>query len=472
MSRKHLPTGPQTNTKVIHHGISERDEIQKLQQDLVIIQAKLNDLNNTGDSHCDVVAISNVTPNSPIASSFVSGIRGITNVSDKHLERDNYTDTRTILMEKIVDKIAELDRCILRKTKPEGVNNEIASARRMSRGTDLYLLPTHLHITDRLLDLSVQLKRERSLTGTLKTANEQMVNKNNTSNLTIVTQSAVPTSPRMATNDAAVTRLTKQLEESQFKLSKLQEDYSAARRQLLDVNNNFDLFRDEMSHKEQVGIEQNNIEIVKYKHQIQLLEDKLAEFQENDNKLILTLNKNLNFLFGAIQTNQNASVLGFNKLGNNTSLQELLGDDILFTVQNVHQSIHIFVQAVSEMCMDTLKANEILQSSSVQAIAQRDALSDKLKHILDQNSDSASSFNNLQQEYRELKHRYTSLENEMELKLLSSNDTIELLQSELFSSRRRQMELETLAKQIISLQESFRVSETNNIHLELKVKGT
>ena len=470
MSKKQFSTGPQTNSKIIHHGISERDEIQKLQQDLVIIQAKLNDL-NMSDSHSDV-AISNVAPNSSIASSFVSGIRGITNMSDKNLDRENLTDTRTILMEKIVDKISELDRCILRKTKPEGINNEIASARRMSRGSDLYLLPTHLHVTDRLLDLSVQLKRERCLTSNLKTVNEQMLNKNDNFNVTILAQSLVPTSPRIATNDAAVTRLSKQLEESQFKLSKLQEDYSAARRLLLDVNSNFDVLKDEMKQKEQVLIEQNNIEIAKYNHHIQLLEDNLAKHQENDNKLILTLNNSINFFFDTIKAKQNVSVLGFNNLGNNTILQEVVGDDVLFTVQNIHQSTHRFVQAVSQLYIDTVISNEILQSSSIKAFSERDALSDKLKCIMDQNNDSASSFNNLRQEYTELKHRFTSLENETELKLLSSNDVIEQLQSELSSSRRRLMELENLAKQITSIQESFRLSETNNIHLELKVKGS
>ena len=458
-------TLPQSNSKATRNGLGEKDEVQKLQQDLITIQAKLNELNNIGDSNTDIV-ISNSVPNTPITSSFVSGIRGITGVSDN----ENNNDTRTSLIEKIVDKISELDRCILRKTKPEGINNEIASARRMSRGTDLYLLPTHLHVADRLLDLSVQLKREKCLTGTLKIANEQITNKSSLSTLSVLAHSLTPTSPRMANDNGA--RLSKQLEESQSKLSKLQEEHSAARRQILDVNNNYELLKDELKHREQLLNEQSNIEISKYKQYMLTLEESISNHEENYSKLIDLFNKSADFICDAIEAKQSYSILQFNQLVNNNKLHEFVGNDSKKSMHSVlRQSVNRFIQAISELYTDLFKKNELYQLSSVQAISQRDALNDELKRISDENNDSILAYKNLQQEYKELQHRILSVENDMEIKLLNSNDIIEQLQSELSSSRRRLLELENFVKKFISIQESFRVIETNNVHLEFKVKG-
>ena len=59
------------------------------------------------------------------------------------------------LLEKLIEKIVEFDRLVLKKTAPE----TIVPQRRGSRGSDLSTLPTHLHITDRLLDLFTQSQR-------------------------------------------------------------------------------------------------------------------------------------------------------------------------------------------------------------------------------------------------------------------------------------------------------------------------
>ena len=59
------------------------------------------------------------------------------------------------LLEKLIEKIVEFDRLVLKKTAPETA----APQRRGSRGSDLSTLPTHLHLTDRLLDLFTQSQR-------------------------------------------------------------------------------------------------------------------------------------------------------------------------------------------------------------------------------------------------------------------------------------------------------------------------
>ena len=63
------------------------------------------------------------------------------------------------LLESILAKIVEVDRHILRKTEPETDPSLVTSGRRKSRGMDLYTLPTHLHLIDRLMDLHTQQKR-------------------------------------------------------------------------------------------------------------------------------------------------------------------------------------------------------------------------------------------------------------------------------------------------------------------------
>jgi len=59
------------------------------------------------------------------------------------------------MLEKLLEKMAEFDRFVLRTTAPESVGPQ----RRGSRGSDLSTLPTHLHLTDRLLDLYAQSQR-------------------------------------------------------------------------------------------------------------------------------------------------------------------------------------------------------------------------------------------------------------------------------------------------------------------------
>jgi len=270
-------------------------------------------------------------------------------MSDKTLEIEFFSDTKSTLIEKIVDKLSELDRCLLRKTKPEGVNNEITSARRMSRGSDLYFLPTHLHVIDRLLDLNIQLKREKCSSSALKAANEQISNKNNLSNLSMLTLSATPITPRTVTNDVTVTTLSKQLEESQFKLGKVQEEYSAVRRQLLDVNYNYDTLKDELKHKEQVASERNDTEIIKYKHRIQTLEENLSKHQNRVDKLTFALLSNAEVILHIVHATQNVSVPGFRNFVDSIILEELICDDMKNSADTVYQAVNSFTQAVSEL---------------------------------------------------------------------------------------------------------------------------
>ena len=71
------------------------------------------------------------------------------------------------LLEKLIEKIVEFDRLVLKKTAPETT----APQRRGSRGSDLSTLPTHLHLTDRLLDLFTQSQRVTVIRTTVGASN-------------------------------------------------------------------------------------------------------------------------------------------------------------------------------------------------------------------------------------------------------------------------------------------------------------
>jgi hypothetical protein len=125
---------------------ASQQDIKNLEQDLKTLNSKLCDL--TGENI-------QLSSSSIVPSPFVNSMRGL---SDKSSPIESITDTKINLMEQVLKKITELDRAILKKTIPEGVTND-TSIRRQSRGTDLFTIPTHLHITDRLLDLHTQSKR-------------------------------------------------------------------------------------------------------------------------------------------------------------------------------------------------------------------------------------------------------------------------------------------------------------------------
>ena len=123
------------------HAIENIEDIKLLQKDLILLEKKLYDVQNMQNRPESVV-------------SFVSNLR-----SDIEAGRSS---TKLHLTEKIVTGIIALDREILKKTAP----TTNIRPRRNSRGgeldADLYLLPTHLTLVDRLIDFHALLQREQS----------------------------------------------------------------------------------------------------------------------------------------------------------------------------------------------------------------------------------------------------------------------------------------------------------------------
>ena len=104
---------------------------------------------------------------SVVSSSFVSGIRKATEMGAYGGGGD--ASDRLQLMERVLERIAEFDREVLKKTAPP--TGEVVE-RRASVRADLITLPTHLHVTDRLLDLFAQAQRTTVVRQTTTTGAE------------------------------------------------------------------------------------------------------------------------------------------------------------------------------------------------------------------------------------------------------------------------------------------------------------
>jgi hypothetical protein len=113
------------------------DVVPQLQNDLEILQLRITLL--TG--------VKPVETHPTVSSSFVSGIRRVT-------EEKKYTDAESIerlpILEKILSKMTEYDREVLKCTVAANTSEK---SRSNSTGDDLFSLPAHLLVADRLMDL-------------------------------------------------------------------------------------------------------------------------------------------------------------------------------------------------------------------------------------------------------------------------------------------------------------------------------
>lgn len=112
----------------------------KLQEDLETLQFRIYQLTGVKSA---------VEPVS-ISSSSVSGVK---KVSEEQNVIDLESIDRLSLLERILSKTNELDKEVLKRTTSSGLPKR---ARRKSISTNLFCLPSHLLIVDRLLDLYKQ----------------------------------------------------------------------------------------------------------------------------------------------------------------------------------------------------------------------------------------------------------------------------------------------------------------------------
>ena len=120
-----------------------KENMKRYEQDLTILSKKIADCQ--GDTTPVPGLILPVQPE----SLFVNNLRNSVDKSSGSVGNDN--TLRLNMLERIMEKLAELDRVILKKTD---LGTTIARPRRKSKdGSDLFSMPTHLLLVDRLLDV-------------------------------------------------------------------------------------------------------------------------------------------------------------------------------------------------------------------------------------------------------------------------------------------------------------------------------
>jgi hypothetical protein len=147
-----------------------KEDIFKFQQDLNIIVNKIAELNG------ELI---------PARFSEI-GIGNGGSAESQRKQKDS-KESKLMVLENILQKICEYDRLILRKTAP----TELVPQRRKSIGIDLFSIPTHFHIVDRLLDLHTQSKRVTVIkTTSVESSTTSSKNDNNVSETLLVNKSA------------------------------------------------------------------------------------------------------------------------------------------------------------------------------------------------------------------------------------------------------------------------------------------
>jgi uncharacterized coiled-coil protein SlyX len=222
------------------------EDVGRMQQDLVLLTQKIADI--TGEpQRAPTAPIVNDgalinAPNSP----FVAGIRGLAeSASISSSGGSDGADLKLSMLEKVLKKIVDLDRLLLQKTAPESDPSR-TNARRGSRGMDLFSLPTHLHVTDRLMDLYSQSKRVVTVTKTAVApeSDASSIGGSETSGShgqPRPPNNAGPVSPRGSGADKDALKksalelaaLRTKLEESEAKRAAVKEDCASARKENL-----------------------------------------------------------------------------------------------------------------------------------------------------------------------------------------------------------------------------------------------
>lgn len=267
-----------SKSSIVRHSIPvvpdqgrSKDEINKIQQDISTLTLKISQLSGENQIiSTDVVKLESQSP-------FVSGLRSSTEkLKDPKIEKLK-------LMEGMLEKICEYDRWVLRKTAPESETPR----RRGSKGVDLFLVPTHLHIVDRLFDLYNQSKRVTVIKTTLKgepstnVSEEKPVNTSNPADKKTI-----------ETLKITVAKLNKQLEEanaSKLRLegvvAKSQKDIEALQAAQNEANKKSENLKSKEIADECAQLSAN---LSKLTEKISLMQDKL-DIESNRYQYILSI---------------------------------------------------------------------------------------------------------------------------------------------------------------------------------------
>ena len=108
------------------------ENLQRYHQDIGLLNQKLTDLQQKAGA----------------GSSFVSNMRSNSTPTES---QEGTIEDKIKIIETVLAKVSELDRIVLQNTEIQKEKSDIKPVRRNSRGMDLFTVPTHLHLVDRLM---------------------------------------------------------------------------------------------------------------------------------------------------------------------------------------------------------------------------------------------------------------------------------------------------------------------------------
>ena len=149
------------------------------------------------------------------------------------------------LYEAVLSKIIEVDRVVLRQTEP--TESMVSQKRRGSRGMDLTLLPTHLHVVDRLLDLNTKQNRVTVLKTTVvseaATANLSVLGSGRKVSDSSETELIAKLRADLASERELITNLRSELSSGTDLIAKLKKDLTSKDSQLESLRNRIEELR-------------------------------------------------------------------------------------------------------------------------------------------------------------------------------------------------------------------------------------
>jgi chromosome segregation ATPase len=363
-------------------------------------------------------------------------------------------DHKATMMAKVMDKIGELDRIVLKKTAPA----KDVSARRGSRGMDLTCLPTHLHITDRLMDLHTKSQRVT----VIKTGGAG------------APESAAPGSPRgilsgqggsSAADKKTIEKLQQKLEDSEAKRKAISEDCSAARKESVALKKEVETLKGEKEAataalKQANGQQQsqNDDELARLRAALGELQAELASCQdmlEAETSRTLAAVKEITARGMNMKINSSS---GQSSHGGNRGLSEEMKNALKLLDESITTREACLREEV--VSMNTVK--ELLEGENSSLQVNMDMVNKDMMTIQSELEAMRVSYHTLHSET--IGKEGAGARADKELKI--ANDKIIELQTELVNAARKTLELERLPPQLEQEETKRRKAEEDKITAE------
>jgi chromosome segregation ATPase len=462
-------------------GKPSNEEILRLVADYNVVAQRVTEMANESNSS---------------RGSYVSSLR-----STVSAESEVVPDSKIVALERVLMKIADLDRLVLLKTAPE--ETQPAGGRRNSKSIELASLPTHLFIINRLLDLHAEAKR-------VTVVRTHTVIGGGASNG--ATEAERPESPRsnrdkkvIETLNTTVSRLNKQIEESGQKLSAAQQEVINLQTQNGNLKDELDKInsKQKLDDEKLAKLDEANSSLEKSKKAIETLKKELdAALQAKtavapvpavavqpptpavavDTTIINDYEK-LIAVLQSLKTGIDSKTMDSFPQSHADSLEQKSKT----AVQGVVESIRKFMQQTQNEINLLLAARDHLESELATNTVQRDILNNDLNSVASELEAMKCAYNSIESECVDLRRKIDidrgnkqesskSSVNAEELlatqqRLAVTTDLLQQLQDDLAVTTNRNLELEKYPNIVSSLDGRIIALEAERAQLKATITG-